>query len=108
MAMSEQILYERLSELCATLKASRESEAKALDDFLAFLSQGLVLEYDTTKILWETVQGPKGPYERSSEDSLDFNILLKDLDRHDGRLTHEGWFYWRFNNSNTIGRKPRD
>lgn len=85
--MSEQTLFERLGQLCAVLKANRETEVQALDDFLSFLYKNAVLEYDVSKIRWEGVEGPRGPYERASEDSIDFNLLLKDLNQHEGRLT---------------------
>ena len=103
--MSEQTFYERLDELCAVLKTSRETEAQALDDFLSFLYKNAVIDYDVSKIRCEGVEGPKGPYERASEDSHDFNLLIKDLEVHDGRLTLNDYFYWKFDNANMVGRK---
>ena len=105
--MSEQILYERLGELCAILKANKEADARALDDFLSFLYQSAIAEYNTAKIKWEEVEGPRGVYERASEDTLDFNLLVKDLARREGKLTLDNQFYWKFDNANVVGRKQK-
>jgi hypothetical protein len=35
----------------------------------------------------------------------EFKALLKELARHGGRLTRNGWFYWTFKNGATVGRK---
>jgi len=37
----------------------------------------------------------------------DFEALLADLDAHNGKLTKDGWFYWRFSNGDAVGRKKR-
>lgn len=60
------------------------------------------------KIKWILAEGASGPYERSEDvNSLDFKALLKDLEQHDGKLSHDGFFYWKFEKSAVIGRKLR-
>ena len=60
------------------------------------------------KISWEKAEGSSGPYERSEDlTNPEFKAMLKDLAKHGGRLTHEGWFYWVFKNGVTVGGKRR-
>jgi len=64
--------------------------------------------YDLSNIKWQPAEGPSGPYERSEDvDNLDFKALHKDLVKHGGKLTRNGWFIWLFKNGTTIGRKKR-
>ena len=66
------------------------------------------LSWDPDKIKWEQADGKNGPYERSEDvNNPEFKALLKDLARHGGRLTRNGWFYWTFKNGSTVGRKKR-
>ena len=73
------------------------------------ISQGKGLDkYDLGKIKWEAAEGPSGPYERSEDiNSLDFKLLVKDLQAHDGKLTRGDYFYWKFSKSAVVGRKKR-
>jgi hypothetical protein len=65
--------------------------------------------WDPGKIKWEKTEGFKGSYERSEDvNSLDFKELLKDLAKHNGKLSRDGWFYWVFKNGATVGRKRRE
>jgi len=64
--------------------------------------------WNSDKIKWEQAEGPNGPYERSEDvNNPEFKAMLKDLARHAGRLTRDGWFYWTFKNGSTVGRKKR-
>jgi hypothetical protein len=64
--------------------------------------------WDPDKIKWEQAEGRNGPYERSEDvNNPEFKALLKDLARHGGRLTRNGWFYWTFKNGSAVGRKKR-
>jgi len=64
--------------------------------------------WDPDKIKWEQAEGRNGPYERSGDVSNpEFKALLRDLARHGGRLTRNGWLYWTFKNGSTVGRKKR-
>lgn len=64
--------------------------------------------WDASKIKWVQAEGASGPYERSEDaNSVDFKELMKDLETHKGKLTRNGFFYWRFTKSAIIGRKKR-
>ncbi|MCS7115414.1 MAG: hypothetical protein RMJ15_07875 [Nitrososphaerota archaeon] len=66
------------------------------------------LLWNPDKIKWEKVEGRSGPYERSEDvDNPEFKGMMKDLARHKGKLTREGYFYWTFKNGSTVGRKKR-
>ena len=59
-------------------------------------------------IKWEKAEGTKGEYERSEDaNNLEFKAMLKDLASHGGKMNHEGYFYWTFQNGTTVGRKKR-
>lgn len=106
-AVSERVLYEKFGEYFGLIKSLREAEIAALDDVLSYLYREAVGEYDCSQIQWESVEGPRGPYERASEDSVDFGLLVKDLEAHEGRLTLDNSFYWLFGDGQTVGRKSR-
>ncbi|MEM4481075.1 MAG: hypothetical protein QXG58_07585 [Candidatus Bathyarchaeia archaeon] len=66
------------------------------------------LLWNPEKIRWEPAEGQSGPYERSEDvNNPEFQAMLKDLARHKGKLTRNGWFYWTFKNGSTVGRKKR-
>lgn len=71
-------------------------------------SAGPAPAWDPTKIQWEKRSGANGEYERSVSDSksVDFKAMMADLDAHQGKLTREGFFYWRFTDNLSVGRKP--
>ena len=63
---------------------------------------------DPDKIKWVQAEGASGPYERAEDvNSLDFKELMKDLEAHQGKLSRDGFFYWKFEKSAVIGRKKR-
>lgn len=64
--------------------------------------------YDINRIKWVEAQGSRGPYEKSEDvGSADFKALTEDLEVHGGKLSHAGYFIWKFSNSTVIGRKKR-
>lgn len=64
--------------------------------------------WDPAKIQWTMTEGSKGPYERSEDkNNPDFRLLVKQLTRHEGKLSSDGYFYWLFKNGSTVGRKKR-
>lgn len=64
--------------------------------------------WNPDKIRWEEAEGRKGPYERSEDiDNPEFKAMLKDLQEHGGTLSRDGYFYWKFQNGATVGRKKR-
>ena len=66
------------------------------------------LKWDPSQIKWIEFEGTHGKYERSEDvNSLDFKELMKDLEGHEGKLSRDGFFYWRFEKSAVIGRKKR-
>jgi len=67
-----------------------------------------VSKYDMNKIKWTLAEGASGPYERSEDvDSLVFKELLKDLEAHNGKLSRDGYFVWKFAKSPIVGRKKK-
>ena len=66
---------------------------------------------DPDKIEWVKATGQKGPYERypdfnmEPELTIEYNVLLLSIERHDGKYSHNGLFYWIFQDEKTIGRK---
>jgi hypothetical protein len=87
----------------------------AVDAGIASFKKRLNVEKDITslswnpeKIKWDQADGKNGPYERSEDvNNPEFKTMLKDLTRHGGKLTRNGWFYWTFKNGSTVGRKKR-
>jgi len=66
--------------------------------------------WDPSKIKWVQDEGARGPYERADPQGLknsDFDLMLKDLKAHNGRLTRDGFFYWVFEDQARVGRKQR-
>jgi hypothetical protein len=76
-------------------------------------SEEAKFSWNPEAIKWQKVEGFRGEYERyplegeKAEATSDYKNLLEDLKRHDGRLTKNGYFYWLFEDSATIGRKKR-
>jgi hypothetical protein len=63
--------------------------------------------WNPQNIAWIKAEGSAGPYEKSEDvNSLDFKELLKDLSAHNGKLTRDGLFYWKFERGDAVGRKP--
>lgn len=80
--------------------------ADATQERLEKLSPAGVKEWDPNKIKWTEAEGSSGKYERSEDvDSIGFKELLKDLAAHDGKLSRDGYFYWKFQSGSVVGRK---
>jgi hypothetical protein len=68
--------------------------------------------FNPENIKWVRIEGKNGVYERYPAfqqeplQTLDYLYLLKDLQKHEGRLTRGGLFFWLFSDGITIGRKP--
>jgi hypothetical protein len=64
--------------------------------------------YDINRIKWEPAEGSSGAYERSEDlDNPHFKALLRDVQRHGGKMSVGNFFVWSFKNGSVLGRKPR-
>lgn len=98
--MSEDLALEALTDFLNAVEAGIEAARQRIKTDKAL--------WDPSKIQWTQANGPSGSYERSEDvNSLDFKALLKDLEAHNGKLTHADYFYWKFSKSAVIGRKKR-
>lgn len=100
-------------------KLSEDLALQALTDFLNAVEAGIMAARQTIRaekvgldiesIKWVRAEGSKGPYERSEDvENPNFQTLLKKLEAHTGKLTHQGFFYWKFSgDSSVVGRKKR-
>ena len=80
----------------------------APSQFRQSATQTEIQAYDMNKIKWTQAEGSKGSYERSGDvENPEFQALLKKLEAHNGKLTQNGFFLWKFSNSSVIGRKKR-
>jgi len=92
---------------------------EALTDFLNAVEAGIMaarqtikavkVDMDLESIVWIRAEGAKGSYERSEDvKNPEFQALLKKLEAHNGKLTQNGFFLWKFSgDSSVIGRKKR-
>jgi hypothetical protein len=65
-------------------------------------------KWNPNNIKWVEAEGTHGKYERSEDvNSLDFKELMKDLEGHSGKLSRDGFFFWKFEKNAVIGRKLR-
>jgi len=59
-------------------------------------------------ITWETLQGERGPYQKSDDfNNPEFKRLHKALNEHNGKMRINNFFIWTFQNGVSIGRKPK-
>jgi hypothetical protein len=105
------ILAEEIIDFCNGLEALA---VKLRTQIKKMLGTAEKWNWNPDKIKWEKAEGFKGAYERyplegeKAEATSDYKNLLEDLKRHGGRLTRNGYFYWLFEDSATIGRKKRE
>ena len=93
-------------EVLARLRDLFNGAAEVLDSYIQQQTKVILKEYDPEKIKWENKEGKKGPFQQSEDfKNAEFNALRKDLGAHNGKLYHKGFFYWVFQNGQTIGRK---
>lgn len=108
-------LDEKTMKLCQVLARLRDGlqglqpAIEEIDAYINFLGKPLEPQtnaYDVTKIPWVETEGQHGKYEKTDDvNNTDYKALRKDLVAHNGKLTHQGLFYWVFQNGVTIGRK---
>jgi len=60
--------------------------------------------WNPNNVKWTQDVGKKGPYEKADDGAADYQAMLKDLKDHNGKLNHEGRFYWLFSDEKTVGR----
>ena len=97
-------------EFLVELRDAAQMMADAANEYLERLKPPEAKEYTwhPEKIAWTQAEGAKGTYERSEDvNSIDFKALLTDLEAHNGKLTHNGFFYWVFRSGSIVGRKQR-
>lgn len=95
-----------ITDFCNAMESALVSFRKNIEGL------GQFTEYDLEKLVWETAQGPSGPYEvtskQSNNDSAEWKALVKDLNVHNGKLSRQSFFIWNFqNNPDKVGRKKR-
>jgi hypothetical protein len=109
--MSDEDFKVFIEDFCDFLNGLEASIVKLktqIDKLCGTGSSGPKWNWNPDKIKWEKAEGFKGEFERSEDiNSLDFKELLKDLAKHNGKLSRDGWFYWVFKNGATVGRKRR-
>jgi hypothetical protein len=69
----------------------------------------LQTKWNPNTIKWSKLPGrPFSKYQlaaaENNQGNSDFDEMLKDLEAHQGCLTREGWFYWRFGEKKDVGR----
>lgn len=98
-------------EFLVKLRDAAQLIADAANEYLERLAPADKGKYNWgfDKIQWVQAEGSKGPYEKSDDvNSLDFKALMKDLEAHNGKLSRDGYFVWKFSKSAVIGRKKRN
>lgn len=64
--------------------------------------------WDPNRITWQETEGSSGLYEKASDASNpDYELLVKDLRSHDGKLSRSRFFYWLFTKGDAVGRKRK-
>jgi hypothetical protein len=109
------ILTEEVVDFCNGLEALAVKLRKQIEKLLGSeVKPKPKWNWNPEAIKWHRVEGFRGEYERylmegeKAEASPDYKNLLEDLKRHGGRLTRNGYFYWLFKDSASIGRKKRE
>jgi len=101
--MSEEKTLDILEDFANTLEAAAVNMKRQIAELTGAKEKS---SWDASKIKWQNTEGSSGPYERSEDvNSLDFNAMLKDIQRYKGKLNRDGYFYWAFENGVTVGRK---
>ena len=100
------------------LVIAKENAEGLLNEWLGIIEKAEAeqpkFSWNPEAIKWQKVEGFRGEYERyplegeKVEATPDYKNLLEDLKRHGGKLTRNGYFYWVFEDSSTIGRKRRE
>jgi hypothetical protein len=114
---------EHVVRLLLDYAGSLEESAKRLREGLAALAQEHLIPeaqravedrvwgWNPEAVVWVEAEGPSGGYQlaaaKNNQGNSDFDEMLKDLEAHQGCLTREGWFYWRFKQKPNVGRKRK-
>ena len=102
--MTDQETY----EIFAKMRDGFNGLALVLDEFIQKETKVVLKEYEPEKIKWTERNGAKGPYQASNDvNDPEFKALQKDLAEHKGFMVYDGWQYWVFQNSQTIGRRKK-
>lgn len=103
--MSQEKILEILCDLANALEAAAVNAKHQISDLAGANEESA---WNPNNIKWEQAQGTSGPYERAADlNSPDFKQLIKDLARHENKLSKDGYFFWLFKNGSTVGRKKR-
>ena len=116
-------INEQVVRLLLDYAGSLEESAKHLREGLAALAQEHLIPeaqravedrvwgWNPEAVVWVEATGPSGGYQlaaaENNQGNSDFDEMLKDLEAHQGCLTREGWFYWRFKQKQAVGRKRK-
>jgi len=104
-----QSLTELFAEFRDWLQAGQRLRER-IDEFLNVVAENHLTDWNPNNIHWEQAEGLKGVYERAekpSQPNRDWDLMVKDLNKHGGKVTRGGYFYWLFTNGDRVGRKPR-
>lgn len=95
------------AKMFSELRNGLQTCVEAIDAYLTWLSKAKLGEWNPDKITWSPQPGTdKGPYEKAHfDDTEDFKAMLQDLNKHAGKVTRAGYFYWLFGDGKTVGRK---
>jgi len=89
------------------LRDALQMAVDACNEYLESLVPPEAKDWNPANIKWQQTEGPSGPYERATaEDNKgisDFEVLMADLNAHNGKLTRNGFFYWLFSNGDAVG-----
>ena len=103
-----EIFLEDFMDMLNGLEASVIKMKQQVTKLVGAAEEKPKFSWDPSKIKWEKAEGQKGEFERSEDfNNPEFKELLKDLARHAGKLSRDGWFYWTYRNGSTVGRKKR-
>ena len=101
--------YETASaKMLSEVRNGLQTCVESIDEYLNFLGKVVLNEWDPDSIQWIETEGSKGFYEKAEpQGSEDFIAMLRDLEAHSGKMTRDGYFYWIFQDQETVGRKKR-
>ncbi len=95
-------------------QSDRDHIMACMESIMVFLGQNKPTEkagtmekatFDLGKIKWDKAEGPKGPYEKTSDvGNPEYEALLSHLRGHDGKANVQGFFMSVFQDGVTIGK----
>jgi hypothetical protein len=104
-------LIKKISELKLTISDVQKIllELKEILKLLQTIVTTQQIKWDSNVIKWNAATGPSGEYQiatvEANQGNSNFDELLKDLDAHKGCMRRGGWFYWKFDQKQAVGRK---